>query len=80
MHYLLESPLASFSSSGAVLSLLDLGSARLFSLSEACARARKARQQIADGVDPLESRRAEGNAQRLASSFAEAAKGYFRDA
>jgi integrase len=60
---------------------MGLGSARLFALAEASARARRARQQIADGVDPLESRRKEQAAGRLASlksiSFAEAAKSYF---
>jgi hypothetical protein len=60
---------------------MGLGSARSFSLAEACARARRLRQQLVDGVDPLESRRKEQAAQRLAAlkaiSFAEAAKGYF---
>ena len=60
---------------------MGLGSARLFSLAEACARARQARQQIVDGIDPLESRRTAQAEQRAAAlksiSFAEAAKSYF---
>jgi integrase len=60
---------------------MGLGSARLFTLAEARERARRARQKLVDGIDPLQSRRTEQAAQRLASlkaiSFAEATKGYF---
>src|SRR5258708_7821579 len=38
---------------------MGLGALHTFSLDEARARARKARQQLADGIDPLDARKAE---------------------
>src|SRR5215468_8046117 len=38
---------------------MGLGALHTFSLAEARERARKARQQLADGIDPLEARQAE---------------------
>jgi hypothetical protein len=55
---------------------LGLGSVKDFSLAEARERARKARQQIADGVDPLaEKRKAKLGAARMLT-FREAAEAY----
>jgi integrase len=60
-----------------------LGPLRDFTLDEARARARRARQQLRDGVDPLEVRKAERAAQALesakakAKTFEQAAKQYF---
>jgi integrase len=59
---------------------MGLGSAKDFSLTEARARARQARQKLSDGVDPLAVRQAERAAQAAASAkritFAEAAQRY----
>jgi integrase len=54
---------------------LGLGSAATFSLVEARERARKARQQLADGVDPLETRQAEAARTR---TFRQVAEEYFK--
>lgn len=43
---------------------MGLGSAAVFNLAEARERARKARQQLADGIDPIEARLAARDAQR----------------
>jgi integrase len=60
---------------------MGLGSAAVFSLKEARERARLARQKLADGIDPLELRRAERAKQALlaakALSFREAAQRYY---
>jgi integrase len=60
---------------------LGLGSAADFSLKEARERARAARQLLADGIDPLEKKRAAEDAARLAAArkltFREAANRYF---
>jgi integrase len=61
---------------------MGLGSAvRTFTLPEARERARRERQRLADGVDPLEVRRAERAAQAAAASktmtFSEAAQAYY---
>jgi integrase len=60
---------------------LGLGPLRDFTLDEARSRARRARQQLRDGVDPLEARKAERAAQALesakAKTFEQAAKEYF---
>jgi integrase len=59
---------------------MGLGSAKTFSLSEARERARREKQKLADRIDPLEARRGERIAAKLAAakamSFAEAAKTY----
>jgi integrase len=59
---------------------MGLGSAKTFTLSEARERARRQRQLLADRVDPLEARRGERIAAKLAAaksmSFAEAAQKY----
>ena len=59
---------------------VGLGSVRDFSLSEARERARRQRQLLADRVDPLEARRGERIAAKLAAaksmSFAEASRKY----
>src|SRR5258708_33071265 len=59
---------------------MGLGSTA-FSLAEARQRARAARQQLADGVDPLEQRRAERDRQALAAAknvtFRQCAEQYF---
>src|SRR4051812_27695102 len=47
---------------------MGLGSARDFSLAEARERAKKARQQLADKVDPLEARKAQRTARALADA------------
>jgi integrase len=58
-----------------------LGSAATFSLKEARDRARAARQLLADGIDPLERKKADKAARALAAaktiSFREAAEAYF---
>jgi integrase len=59
-----------------------LGSARVFSLAEARERSRRASQLLADGIDPLQAKRA-AKAQRIAAaakavSFGEVATDYFR--
>jgi len=60
---------------------LGLGSAADFSLKEARERARAARQLLADGIDPLERKRADEAAAKLAAArkltFREAAQRYF---
>src|SRR5262249_6132373 len=48
--------------------LMALGSAREFSLKEARERANLARQQLADGVDPLEARRSDKAARKAAAA------------
>jgi integrase len=62
--------------------LMGLGSCNTFSLDEARERARKARQQLADGIDPLEARKAAKAAQALASaksmSFKQCADAYIK--
>jgi integrase len=59
---------------------MGLGSAAIFSLAEARARARVARQQLSDGIDPLQAKRDAKTAARLAAAkqltFREAAKRY----
>jgi integrase len=60
---------------------LGLGSARDFSLDEARSRARRERQRLADGVDPLAARRADRAARISAEiatiTFGEAAEKFF---
>jgi integrase len=63
---------------------MGIGSARTFSLPEARERARAARQQLADKVDPLEAKRTERAAAKLAKTakkkvltFRAAAQRYF---
>jgi hypothetical protein len=60
---------------------MGLGSVRVFSLAEARMRARKARQQLADNIDPLDQKRADKAARALAAAktitFREAAQSYF---
>jgi integrase len=60
---------------------LGLGSLHVFNLAEARDRARKARQLIADGIDPLEQKKADKAARTLAEArnitFEKAAKAYF---
>ena len=60
---------------------LGLGALADFSLKEARQRARKARQQLADGIDPLEAKKAAKAAGELAKAkaitFKEAAEAYF---
>jgi integrase len=60
---------------------MGLGPLHTYSLDEARERARKARQQIKDGIDPLDARRAERSARALtaakALSFEQAAQQYF---
>lgn len=60
---------------------MGLGSLRVFSLKEARERARRARQLLADGIDPLEAR-AQGRAQKALEAarsitFEQAARQYF---
>ena len=60
---------------------MGLGPLHTFNLDEARARARQARQQLADGVDPLDARKAERAERALeaakAITFADAARQYF---
>jgi integrase len=60
---------------------MGLGSASEFNLKEARERARTARQQLADGIDPLVGKRATAEAARLAEArkltFRQAAEQYF---
>jgi hypothetical protein len=59
---------------------LGLGSLADFSLKEARARAKQNRQLLADGIDPLEQKKADKAARALAAarpSFKEAAHAYF---
>lgn len=60
---------------------LGLGSLADFSLKEARDRARKARQLLADGIDPLEQKKADKAARALAAAkaitFKQAAQSYF---
>lgn len=60
---------------------MGLGPLHAFDLPEARERARKARQLLADGVDPLETKKAERAARALEAAkvltFAEAALAYF---
>jgi integrase len=62
---------------------MGLGSARDFNLTEARERARKERQRLYDGDDPLMLRRAEradkAAKQAVTKTFREAAEGYLRD-
>jgi integrase len=62
--------------------MLGLGSVKTFTLKEARERARSARQLLADGKDPLETKRADKAAARLAEArklrFDEAADQYFK--
>lgn len=51
---------------------MGLGSLKNFNLEEARERARKARQQLADGVDPIDSRDEERRAQQVARALADA--------
>jgi hypothetical protein len=59
---------------------VGLGSATIFSLAEARVRARAARQQLADGIDPLRAKQEAKTAARLAAakklSFREATVRY----
>jgi hypothetical protein len=61
---------------------MGLGSAVTFSLVEARDRARLARQQVADGLDPVDERRAKVSAVALerasAMTFRQCAEGYVR--
>jgi len=61
---------------------MGLGSAATFSLVEARDRARFARQQVADGLDPVDERRAKASAvaleRALAMTFRQCAEGYVR--
>lgn len=61
--------------------MMGLGSLADFTLAEARDRARKARQLLADGIDPLDARKAERAAQALevakAVTFEEAAQAFF---
>jgi integrase len=61
--------------------MMGLGSASDFTLKEARERARQARQLLADGIDPLASKRADKQAAKLAEArkltFREAAQRYF---
>jgi integrase len=61
--------------------MLGLGSTRTFSLKEARERARAARQKLADGIDPVDAKRAAKAAAAVqaakALTFAEAADKYF---
>jgi len=54
--------------------MLGLGPLRDFSLKEARERARRARQQLADGVDPIEAKRAQRTMPTL--TFAQATEAY----
>lgn len=54
--------------------MLGLGPLRDFSLKEARERARRARQQLADGLDPIDARRAERAVPTM--TFAQAAQAY----
>jgi integrase len=54
--------------------MLGLGTLRDFSLKEARERARRARQQLADGIDPIDARRAERAVPTI--TFREAAQAY----
>ena len=58
-----------------------LGSVKTFSLKEARERARRAQQQLADGIDPIDAKRAEKSAKALAAAkamtFEQAATQYF---
>src|SRR5262245_28518252 len=60
---------------------MGLGPLHAFSLQQARERARAARQQLADGIDPLDARKAERARQAVAAaktlSFEEAAQAYF---
>ena len=60
---------------------MGLGKLADFSFEEARERARKARQQLAEGIDPLEARKADRAAKALeaakAMTFEEAAKQYY---
>jgi hypothetical protein len=60
---------------------MGIGPLHTLDLDEARERARKARQQLLDGVDPLEARKAERAAQALeaakAITFKNAAQQYF---
>jgi integrase len=60
---------------------LGLGPLRDFDLEEARARARKARQQLRDGIDPIEAKKADRAAKVLEAAknvtFADAARQYF---
>ena len=56
--------------------MLGLGSSRIFSLKEARARARTARQQIADGIDPIAAKRTAKATAAKALTFREAAERY----
>ncbi len=62
---------------------MGLGSAHTFKLEEARERARAARKLLADGIDPLESRKAERVAHALAAAkvltFKQASEKYFED-
>lgn len=62
---------------------MGLGSAKTFTLEEARERARDARKLLADGIDPLEAKRASRAARALASAkvltFKQAAERYFED-
>lgn len=62
---------------------MGLGSAKTFTLEEARERAREARKLLADGIDPLEAKRASKAARVLASAkvltFRQAAERYFED-
>jgi integrase len=61
--------------------MLGIGALRTFSLDEARERARKLRQQLADGIDPLAARKAERAARAVASAkavtFEECAQQYY---
>ena len=56
---------------------MGLGSAREFDLSEARERAEAARQQLRDGIDPIDARKAGQVARARAITFKKAALAYF---
>lgn len=60
--------------------LMGLGSLQDFTLEEARAKARKARQQIADGIDPLDQQEAERAARKSAEAEARAIAVTFEEA
>jgi hypothetical protein len=59
---------------------MGLGSIKMFSLKEARDRAKKFRQQLADGIDPIQARREQRDAQRAEvakrKTFIECAEAY----
>src|SRR3974390_2370979 len=58
---------------------MGLGSANDFTLDEARERARKARQQLRDGIDPIDHRKAERRERATQAALAEAKDVTFAD-